>query len=78
MKTGQHRVEGPEAADRSADGRPFLMVTFRCRVGVVYQRVYRSADGQRYVARCPRCGRSVRFVVGQGGTGARAFVVECS
>lgn len=53
------------------------MISFRCRAGDSYQRVYRSQDGTHYLARCPKCGKSVRFVVGDGGTGARAFVVEC-
>jgi hypothetical protein len=57
--------------------RPFLMITFQCRGASAYQRVYRSLDGTHYAARCPRCGKGARFVVGAGGTGARAFVVEC-
>jgi PHP family Zn ribbon phosphoesterase len=54
--------------------RPFIGVTFNCCR--VYVRVHRSADVDQYVARCPRCGKSVRFVVGEGGTDARTFVVE--
>lgn len=54
--------------------RPFLSVHFAC-CGV-YQRVYRSADGRSYHGRCPRCTMPVRFVVGDGGTGARTFVVR--
>lgn len=63
--------------DAGKSERPYLMVTFRCRGGASYQRVYRSRDGSRYVARCGKCGKTVRFVVGAGGTGARVFVVEC-
>ena len=58
---------GPHAA------RPFLSVHFAC-CGA-YQRVYRDAGGKQYTGRCPRCGRPVRFVVGQGGTSARCFTV---
>ncbi|HYE62903.1 MAG TPA: hypothetical protein VD997_12980 [Phycisphaerales bacterium] len=48
---------------------------FRC--ANAYLRVYRSADGQRYLARCPKCGKDVRFVVGPGGTEQRQFEVSC-
>ena len=54
-------------------GRPFLSVLFACCQ--VYQRIYRSADGATYAGRCPRCGKAVRFVVGDGGTSARVFKV---
>ena len=60
------------AADRPA--RPFVSVLFRCCN--VYQRIYRSADGTRYEGRCPKCARSIRFLVGAGGTSERFFVVE--
>ncbi len=58
----------------AAPERPFIGVHFKC-CGV-YQRIYRSNDGQRYEGRCPRCARQVRFLVGQGGTDDRYFVVE--
>ena len=64
-------VPAPAAA---STGRPFLSVLFNCCQ--VYQRVYRSVDGRDYQGRCPKCGRSVKFVVGPGGTGERSFVVE--
>lgn len=67
----------PDAGNATTAARPFLMVTFNCRGASAYQRVYRSQDGTHYLARCPRCGQSQRFVVGPGGTGSRAFVVEC-
>ena len=54
--------------------RPFLSVHFAC-CGA-YQRIYRDADGKQYSGRCPRCGRPVRFPVGQGGTAARFFTVR--
>lgn len=64
----------PQAADAAPARRPFISVQFNCCK--VYQRVYRSDDGERYEGRCPKCGRTVRFRVGAGGTDARAFVVE--
>lgn len=56
--------------------RPWLMVWFRC--AAKYQRVYRAADGTRYDARCPSCGKAVRFAVGPEGTGSRSFEVDCT
>jgi hypothetical protein len=52
-------------------GRPFLSVLFDCCN--VYQRIYRAADGKTYRGRCPRCGNTVKFDVGQGGTSSRFF-----
>ncbi len=56
-------------------GRPWLGVQFTC--AGAYQRVYRSVDGQRYLARCPRCAKSITFRVGEGGTNQRFFDVSC-
>ena len=63
-----------ETEPANAPARPFIGVHFKC-CGV-YQRIYRSNDGQRYEGRCPKCARQVRFLVGQGGTDDRYFVVE--
>ena len=54
--------------------RPFVSVHFACCN--VYLRIYRCADGKHYRGRCPRCGVPVSFVVGEGGTEARTFVVR--
>ena len=59
--------------DAEKKGRPFLSVQFACCS--VYQRIYRSADGTSYHGRCPRCGKPVKFTVGEGGTDSRAFIV---
>lgn len=55
-------------------GLPYLSVLFNCCR--VYQRVYRRAGAEAYVGRCPKCGRTIRFEVGPGGTNERTFVVE--
>ena len=62
-------------AGESPSARPFLQVYFVC--SNAYQRVYRSADGHRYQARCPKCAKEMRFQVGPGGTNERVFKVSC-
>lgn len=64
------------AAEGSTGKRPSLAVYFAC--ANAYTRVLRNPDGQAYVARCPKCGKSMRFVVGQGGTAQRTFQVSCA
>ncbi len=64
--------QSPSATNSS--GRPFLSVQFACCS--VYQRIYRDPNGQQYHGRCPRCGKSVTFAVGEGGTNNRFFVVR--
>lgn len=66
--------DATEASGASGAKRPFISVHFAC-CGV-YTRIYRSADGSAYRGRCPRCGIPVNFVVGEGGTDARFFVVR--
>jgi len=65
---------GKPAPKANAQGRPFLSVHFAC-CGA-YQRVYRAKDAAGYEGRCPRCGRPVKFVVGEGGTSSRSFVAR--
>ena len=67
-------VAQPGDASNSATNRPYLSVQFACCS--VYQRVYRDRDGKHYTARCPRCGKTARFAVGEGGTSSRFFVVR--
>ncbi len=55
--------------------RPWIGVRFTC--AGAYVRVYRKPEDKAYNARCPRCGRCVRFAVGPGGTSARFFEVSC-
>jgi hypothetical protein len=69
----QQRDTGNEQGNCNG-GRPFLSVTFACCS--VYTRIYRSEDGTHYAGRCPKCGKPVRFIVGEGGTSHRAFIVR--
>ncbi len=66
----------PEPGDggNAPPGRPFLSVKFACCV--VYQRIYRTADGTGYRGHCPKCAKPVRFKVAEGGTSSRFFIVE--
>jgi hypothetical protein len=64
----------PAPGAKPPAARPFIGVKFAC-CGV-YQRLYRDADGRHYRGRCPRCGRPVTFVVAEGGTDSRFFVVS--
>jgi len=66
-------VDAP-ARRASSSARPFLSVHFAC-CGA-YQRVYRAADGASYEGHCPRCGRPVKFLVGEGGTSSRCFIAR--
>jgi hypothetical protein len=69
---GRSDVNAPPAA---ANGqRAYLSVHFAC-CGV-YQRVYQDRDAKTYHGRCPRCATPVKFVVGEGGTSARSFIVR--
>lgn len=66
---------GNPAPARRSKPRPWLGLYFRC--AGVYGRAYRNAAGDAYIGRCPKCGKTVRFVVGEGGTSERMFRVEC-
>jgi hypothetical protein len=64
----------PREEANGSSSRPYVGVHFAC-CGV-YLRIYRSADEKHYRGRCPKCGVPVNFVVGEGGTAARTFVVR--
>ena len=66
----------PQSAPESqsvASTRPYLSVLFECCN--VYQRVYRNPTDPAYTARCPRCGLTAAFPVGNSGTTSRTFRV---
>jgi hypothetical protein len=67
-------AESGDSEESAGTTRPFVSVHFACCN--VYLRIYRGADGKHYRGRCPRCGVPVNFVVGEGGTAARTFVVK--
>lgn len=75
MNHGIDIVEGTVGETTTKSGRPWLGVRFAC--AGAYVRVFRSADGREYRTNCPRCGRSVVFRVGTGGTSERFFEVRC-
>ncbi len=72
---GTGKLDINEGASASGAERPWLRVWFRC--SGEYQRVYRNARGDLYVARCTKCAKSIRFAVGPGGTNRRFFEVSC-
>jgi len=55
-------------------GRPYIGVQFECCN--VYTRVYRPEHRNFYLARCPKCGKSVRFEVSEGGSQSRIWRVR--
>lgn len=60
---------------RAGETRPFIQVWFAC--AGIYQKVFRDHDGRSYTARCAKCGKAARFVVGPGGTSQRKFELSC-
>ena len=77
MSEGRDSFESSVGQTGTAQGgdRPWLGVRFVC--ANAYVRVYRNKDGTAYLARCPKCGESVRFAVGVGGTPQRFFEISC-
>ena len=57
--------------EEKSSKRQFLGIWFECCH--VYGRLYKNKDGTAYVGRCPRCLRSFRVKVGNGGTDRRFF-----
>ena len=49
----------------------FLGIMFKCCN--IYGRIYKNKDGTAYVGRCPRCMRSIKVPIGEGGTNSRFF-----
>jgi len=53
----------------------FLSLYFAC--ANVYGRATKSLDGACYEGRCPKCGKTIAFPIGESGTGRRMFEVSC-
>lgn len=62
-------------AGGSTGPRRFLGVRLDC--AAAYVRAYPNRAGTEYLARCPKCLKSIRFPIGPGGTGQRMFVADC-
>jgi len=71
---GQLAKKPSSPADTGAS-RPFLGILFRC--AAAYARAYKRPDGTAYEAHCPKCGKSIEFGIGEGGTTNRNFEVSC-
>ncbi len=61
--------------DGRGGSRPWLRLWFAC--SRQYVRAYRNPEGTGYLARCPACGKTMRFRVGEGGSAERFFEVSC-
>ncbi len=62
------------ATDNNKQPKNFLGIMFNC-CGV-YGRIYKNKEGTAYVGKCPKCLRSLRIPVGEGGTNRRFFSAE--
>ncbi len=51
--------------------KSFLGIYFECCN--VYGRIYKNKECTAYVGRCPRCLRTVKVPIGDGGTNQRFF-----
>lgn len=49
----------------------YLGIMFNCCQ--VYCRIYKNKEGTAYVGRCPKCMRTVKVLIGEGGTNQRIF-----
>lgn len=49
----------------------YLGILFKCCN--TYGRIYKNKDGTAYTGRCPKCMRTLKIPVGDGGTNRRFF-----
>jgi len=49
----------------------YLGIMFNCCN--IYGRIYKNKDKTAYVGHCPKCMRSLRVKIGEGGTNTRFF-----
>lgn len=72
------RVLGGDGTDPLSAPKPdkrFLTLWFSC--ANICGRAHKSADGTCYQARCGKCGKTVSFPIGSGGSSRRMFEVSC-
>lgn len=62
------------AIENNKQPQNFLGIMFNC-CGV-YARIYKNKEGTAYVGKCPKCLRSLRIPVGEGGTNRRFFSAQ--
>lgn len=61
-----------EMKDKNSETKTnYLGIMFDC-CGI-YSRIYKNKEGTAYVGRCPKCMRSVKVPIGEGGTNTRFF-----
>ena len=58
----------------NSQGRKWIGVTFDCCKQ--YGRAYLNEKKQEYLARCPKCLRTLKFVVGDNGVSDRFFQAD--
>lgn len=64
----EEQIEKPKSNSTKSS---YLGIMFNCCN--VYGRIQKNKDGTAYVGRCPRCMRTIKIRVGEGGTGQRIF-----
>jgi hypothetical protein len=63
-----------EEKSKKESEKKYLGIMFNCCR--VYGRIYKNKEGTAYVGRCPRCMRTIKVPVGEGGTNQRFFNAE--
>ena len=61
----------PEEIENKEKKSNYLGIMFECCN--VYARIYKNKDGTAYAGHCPKCMKSVRVKIGEGGTNTRIF-----
>jgi hypothetical protein len=77
-RPGGDHSHGPSDAGPRGSKPPsakFLSLYFAC--AHAYGRAHRTPDGCCYRGRCPKCGKTIDFPIGAGGTSRRMFEVRC-
>lgn len=80
VELSTHAAQGaPRTAEstpgHSPAGKPYLQLWFRC--ANQYARANKTPDGTGYLGRCPKCGKTMEFEIGPGGSTQRLFQISC-